>query len=185
MHLSLAERVRALFQEPFASVRAMGVSEGMTVVDIGSGIGYFTVPAALVAGEKGLVYAVEPDPARSSKVEGRVRREGLGNVRVITSGAECMSDVPSGSVDLAFSAFTMHHFEDRGSALREVKRILKDGGKFYLWDRIPGRVVKHGTKPDQLEEISAGFEVERLSTKGNIRARFTKRDRAEPHRPSV
>ena len=175
MRLSLTERVRALFQEPFASVRAMGVTEGMTVADIGSGLGYFTIPAALVAGEKGLVYSVEPDPARSGKVEARVRKEELGNVRVITSGAEHMGEVPSGSVDLAFSAFTMLHFEDRGSALGEVRRILREGGTFYLWDRVPGRMMRWGTRPGELAAMGASFSrFEPLSTKKTIRARFTK-----------
>lgn len=39
------------------------IKPGMTVVDIGANIGYFTLLAASLTGEKGVVYAFEPNPA--------------------------------------------------------------------------------------------------------------------------
>ncbi|HMD78492.1 MAG TPA: class I SAM-dependent methyltransferase, partial [Nitrososphaerales archaeon] len=82
-------------------MKKAGVSEGQTVVDLGAGYGYFTVPAAVIVGSAGLVYSVEPDSARSQKVRARVASEGLQNVRVLTTEAEQLSGIPSDSVDLA------------------------------------------------------------------------------------
>jgi ubiquinone/menaquinone biosynthesis C-methylase UbiE len=175
MEMSLTERFRSLFQEPFSTVRKMGVVEGQRVADLGAGVGYFTMPAAVVVGDSGLVYSVEPDPRRSDKIRARAAAEGLSNVRVLTAKAENIGEVPSGSVDLAFSAFSIHHFEDRSAALAEVRRILREGGAFYLWDRVPGRVFKWGTRPKELVQIGEGFaRFEPLSTQKTIRARFTK-----------
>lgn len=39
------------------------IKPGMTVVDVGANIGYFTLLAASLVGEKGTVYAFEPSPA--------------------------------------------------------------------------------------------------------------------------
>jgi ubiquinone/menaquinone biosynthesis C-methylase UbiE len=175
MKMSLVERLRSYFQEPFASVKAMGVAEGQAVADLGSGEGYFTIPAAVIAGPRGVVYSVEPDPRRSARIRERALAEGLTNVRVITSKAEALGEIPSGQVDLAFSAFSAHHFEDRAAALSEISRILRGGGTFYLWDRAPGRVFKWGTRPAEVGEIARQFsKVDSLGTQKTIRARFTK-----------
>lgn len=175
VQLSLSERFRAFLRDPPEAVREAGVSEGQRVADIGAGYGYFTVPASVLVGPKGLVYSVEPNPARSEKIRRRVEAEGLENVRVLTTGAEHLDGIPSGSVDLAFSTFSLHHFVDRQVALAETRRILRDGGAFYVWDRVPGAIVRHGTRPDELTSYSAGFaRFEFLSKGRTIRARFTK-----------
>lgn len=173
MKKTFGERIRSLFQEPFAAVRTMGVGEGMKVADIGAGEGYFTIASATVVGTSGFVYSVEPDPKRSGQIRERAAEEGLGNVRVVTAKAEDLAEIPTGCVDLAFSAFSIHHFEDRGAALAEIRRILHDGGTFYLWDEPPGRIFKSGTRPEELDRMASGFSrFEPLETKKTIRARF-------------
>ena len=175
MRMSVTERVRSLFQEPFSAVREMGVTEGQKVADLGAGKGFFTIPAALTVGKAGVVYSVEPDSTRSDKIRARVKDEGLDNVFVLTAKAERLDGIPSGSVDLAFSAFSAHHFEDRASALSEVRRILREGGQFYVWDVGRGLLTRHGTSPQELGEMAEGFaRVEMLQAKRTVRARFTK-----------
>lgn len=175
MRLSFFERVRALKQEPIASVKMMGMSEGQKVVDIGAGSGYLTIPAALAVGMRGIVYSVEPNPTKSDRIMKRVAGEGLQNVRVLETGAEELQAIPSDSIDFAFSAFSIHHFNDRQVALSEIRRVLKKGGTFYVWDRVPGWIVRHGTRVEELSKFSDGFEkFELLGTRGTVRARFTK-----------
>ena len=156
-------------------MKKVGIREGQRVADIGAGYGYFTVPAAMIVGESGLVYSVEPDWARSERIRTRVTSEGLHNVRVLNTGAEQLSDIPSDAVDLAFSAFTLHHFHDKNAARSEVRRILRAGGVFYVWDRVPGNIIRHGTRPEQLNEFTEGFSSFELLAGGrSVRARFTK-----------
>jgi len=175
MKMTPGERFRSLFQEPFAAVEKMGVGEGMRVADVGAGNGFFTIPSATVVGKSGLVYSIEPDSKRSGHIIERADSEGLSNVRVITTKAENLVDIPSGDVDLAFSAFSIHHFEDRATALAEIRRILREGGTFYLWDQVPNRIFKWGTRPEELNQIAQGFgRFEPLETRKTIRARFVK-----------
>jgi len=175
MKLTIAERLRSLFQGPYAAAKEIGISEGQNVADIGAGKGYLTIPASTIVGRKGLVYSVEPDPTRSRRIRERVSIEGLENVRVLTTGAERLEEIPSDSVDLAFSAFSIHHFNDKQAGLAEIRRILRNGGRFYVWDRVPGIITRHGTRPEELEGLSEGFtSFELLSTGRTVRARFTK-----------
>ena len=175
MKMTVVERFRSLLQEPFAAVKQMGVVEGIRVADLGAGEGYFTIPSAIVVGRYGFVYSIEPERSRSDRIRARAAKEGLVNVRVLTSKAENLSEIPSGDVDLVFSAFSIHHFEDRDAALREIRRVLRDGGAFYLWDQVPGRVFRWGTRPQDLQQISSGFSrFEQIETQKAIRARFVK-----------
>jgi len=153
----------------------MGIAAGQKVVDIGAGQGYFTIPAAIVVGSTGMVYAVEPDPARSNRIRRRIASEGIGNVTVMTVGAEELGGISAGSIDLAFSAFSLHHFNDRKAALSEIKRVLRSGGVFYVWDRVPGRIIRHGTQVEELNSLSDGFaKFELIDAGSTVRARFTK-----------
>jgi ubiquinone/menaquinone biosynthesis C-methylase UbiE len=175
MKLTFAERLRSLLQDPYSAVKEIGISEGQTVADIGAGKGYLTMPASTIVGKKGLVYSVEPDPVRSRRIRERVASEGVENIRVLTTGAERLEDIPSDSVDLAFSAFSMHHFNDKQAGLDEIRRTLRKGGRFYVWDRVPGTIMRHGTRPEELDRLSGGFAgFELLSAGRTVRARFTK-----------
>ncbi len=58
------------------------VKSGMTVVDIGANIGYYTLLAARAVGPRGVVVAIEPDPVNFTLLSRNVARNGFGN-RVI------------------------------------------------------------------------------------------------------
>jgi ubiquinone/menaquinone biosynthesis C-methylase UbiE len=175
LKLSFSEHFRAIAQEPFQSVRKMGIVDGQRVVDVGAGLGYFTVPAAQIVGASGFVFAVEPDPQRSQRVKERIASEGLPNVQVITTSAEKLGEIMSDSIDMAFSAFTLHHFNDREEGLSEIRRVLRQGGIFYIWDRVPGMLIRHGTRPEELNQSMGGFsKFELLSGGRTLRARFIK-----------
>jgi len=153
----------------------MGIREGQTVVDIGAGKGYLTIPASTIVGKAGLVYSVEPNRARSSAIRERVVDEGLQNVRVITTGAEQLGEIPSETVDLSFSAHSFHHFSDKQVAVAEIRRILRRGGTFYVWDWTPNVFFKHGTRPEELTQFSSCFATSEVTrARRAVRAKFTK-----------
>lgn len=60
----------------------------------------------------------------------------------IASDAHCLA-VRSGAVDLVVSNDTLEHFVEPASALREVRRILRDGGRFVVW--VPFMHPFHGS----------------------------------------
>ena len=56
------------------------IKPGMTVVDVGAHIGYFTLLAAQQTGSEGKVYAFEPDPTNYSVLTGNISNNGYGSV---------------------------------------------------------------------------------------------------------
>src|SRR5262245_9177564 len=58
------------------------VRPGMVVADIGANVGLYTYLLARCAGESGLVYAFEPEPALFASLEENCRTNGLANVRL-------------------------------------------------------------------------------------------------------
>jgi FkbM family methyltransferase len=56
------------------------VKPGDTVVDAGANVGYYTVIASRLVGDKGKVYAFEPEPANFALLQKNVRLNGLTNV---------------------------------------------------------------------------------------------------------
>lgn len=176
MRLTLRERLRRVIEDPHSRVREAGVLEGKTVADIGAGRGYFAIAAAEVAGRDALVFAVEPDTEMAESIRRRAEKEGLSNLRILRSTVEDMHDLLDGTLDIAFSFYSFHHFEDKVRALGEVKRKLKDGGTFYIRDLTWNRVIRHGTKRNEVDLLSdAGFSRFELLGLGRVlRARLTK-----------
>jgi len=56
------------------------VKEGMTVVDLGANIGYYTLLAAKLVGEKGKVFAFEPEPHNFALLVKNIKANGYDNV---------------------------------------------------------------------------------------------------------
>lgn len=77
-----------VYCEPEISSIIMSVLRpGMTFVDIGANIGYYTLLAASIVGPPGSVYAVEANPRVSNILRKNVLRAGFGNIRVVAGAA--------------------------------------------------------------------------------------------------
>ncbi|WP_123536377.1 class I SAM-dependent methyltransferase [Halosimplex salinum] len=96
-----------------------------SVVDLGSGTGFFTDDVAPHVDE---VYAVDVQAA----MHDRYREKGVpDNVELVTSGAD---ELPfdDRSMDAAFATMTYHELP--GAAVEEVARVLRAGGRFVIVD---------------------------------------------------
>jgi FkbM family methyltransferase len=59
------------------------VKKGMTVVDVGANVGYYTLLAARLVGENGKVFAFEPSPDNFALLEKNVEENGYKNVVLV------------------------------------------------------------------------------------------------------
>lgn len=73
--------------EPFESAQVKSyLKEGMTFVDVGANVGYYTLMAASLVGNNGQVIAFEPSPYAFSRLEETIRKNNLKQVQAIRAG---------------------------------------------------------------------------------------------------
>jgi ubiquinone/menaquinone biosynthesis C-methylase UbiE len=125
-----AERVEKL-QVPRV-IEALGVKPGMKVADIGSGSGLFTRPIASSVAPGGTVYAVDIDSGLLALVERRARDAKIDNI-VTVVGAPDDPKLPE-PVDVIFICDTLHHIDNRGAYLKNLRRHLRPGGRIAIID---------------------------------------------------
>lgn len=121
---------RRLHQRPGKFLGEL-VRPGMTVADIGCGLGFYTVEMARMVGENGRVTAVDFQPEMLGVTERKVRKAGVcERVEIV----QCRQDdiVVTGSFDFILSMWVSHEVADRERFFRQIRGILKPGGKFLL-----------------------------------------------------
>ncbi|ADL18734.1 hypothetical protein ASAC_0327 [Acidilobus saccharovorans 345-15] len=109
---------------------------GMTVVDLGSGPGRFTIPVAKIVAP-GKVYAVDIDKESLRIVAEKASEEGLSNVEVVEADATQGVGLPDNVADVVIMANVLHDFIHEGvsqAVLRTAVRLLKRGGRLAVYE---------------------------------------------------
>ena len=130
---------REVYVKRMEIVAASGVKPGMTVADIGAGTGLFTMLFADAVKPGGSVYAVDISPAFVEYIGETARKRRVRNVTpILSDGTE--TQLPEGSVDLAYLSDVYHHFEHPAETLASIHKALKPGGRMVVvdYERIPG-----------------------------------------------
>jgi predicted methyltransferase len=144
-------------QKPDHVVTLVQLSEAMTVVDLGSGDGYFLCRLSRAVGSRGRVVATEIGKQLVRGLEERVAREQLSNVEVIHAPANDVGIAP-GRADRILLVNVWHHLPNRKRYAARVARALAPGGKVVIVDFEPeSRRSGHGIAPARvLGELAAG-----------------------------
>jgi ubiquinone/menaquinone biosynthesis C-methylase UbiE len=109
------------------------VSKGMVVADLGCGPGYLTIPAAVMVGSEGKVYAVDADEKSISVLTEKAGRRGLSaTIEPHVGSAAEMTFIPDGAADLVIGKGLLCCMSDHNGALREMHRVMKPGGAAFL-----------------------------------------------------
>lgn len=126
----------------------VGVRSGSTVLDFGCGSGTYTIPAAKIVGESGLVYALDVSSTALDKMEKRADREGLKNIVRIDALGGVDVRLEDESIDHALLIDVLQEIDDREALFNEIYRILKPSGVEIVYPmHIAGEeVVKLATK---------------------------------------
>ena len=136
-----ASRRRAIFKvmrfaEPKTNVLQMGLHEGMKVGDLGAGSGHYALAAATIVGSAGKVYAVDVQQDLLLRLADDAARAGIRNIETVwgdfeRAGGTKLKDQALDAVILSNTLFQLERTED---ALKEIKRVLRSGGKLLVVD---------------------------------------------------
>jgi SAM-dependent methyltransferase len=158
---------RAEWQKPDELVRALSISPGMKVADVGAGTGYFSALLSKAVGESGAVFAVEVEPNLVEHLRARAEKESTRNVVPVLASTD-NPRLPAGTLDLVLFVDAYHHVDDRARYLETVKHSLTSSGRIAIVEWKPGplpvgpREEEHKIPRDQLirELEGAGFVLE-------------------------
>ena len=116
-----------IFRNPYKLLRAAGLKPGQKVLEVGCGPGFFTIPAAKIVENEGVVYAVDVHPLAIERVKEKIEREGIKNIKPILTNASD-TGLPDRSIDLAFIFGLRYIAGGLENVIAEIYRILKPGG---------------------------------------------------------
>lgn len=158
---------RDSWQRPVEAMVLLGAEPGDTVVDLGSGTGYFLPFLSIAVGERGHVVALDSDPRMIDHIRARAGLEGLANVEARIVGPESPALAP-GSIDHVIVVDTWHDLPERALYAVQLRDALRPGGSVLVIDFTAD--APHGPPAEQrispeavaLDLTSAGFEVQIL-----------------------
>ncbi len=136
------------------------VAPGMTVLEPGPGMGWFTLPLARLVSPAGRVVARDVQPAMIAGLRKRAERAGLLE-RI--DAAVCAADdlgiaAWMGGVDAAFLIHVLHEAPDQGRLLGQLHGALRPGGRLLLLEP-KGHVSDAALREEVAEAVRAGFRV--------------------------
>jgi ubiquinone/menaquinone biosynthesis C-methylase UbiE len=153
--LAVIESERDQWQRPVEVLRALDLRPGNTVVDLGSGAGYFALKLSPIVGKEGQVLAVDIRKLSLSFLWIRAFLSQKRNLHLILSD-EDNPRLPPGTVDAVLIANTFHELRDPKVILDHVSRSLRAGGRLVIVDRSP---PKNGSHVHEVERSSVEAEL--------------------------
>lgn len=128
--------LRRFGNNPQKLLARVGLKPGMTVLEVGCGPGFFTIPAAKALGESGLLYAVDIQEQMLAKLAKKIAAQGLFNIHLIHADAAHL-DLSENLFDLVFMVAVLGEIPNRAKALQEFYRLLKPGGIISFVETLP------------------------------------------------
>jgi len=137
MSVVMESPLRRKLNDPVRTLKGAGIQSGQQVLEVGCGTGYFTISAAKLVGDEGLIHAIDIYPPSIECVAKKVEDAHVTNVKV--TNADAMDNgLPGNSFDLVLlfgvlpaPVLTLDRL------LLEMHRVLKQGGGLAIWSMVP------------------------------------------------
>jgi predicted methyltransferase len=155
--LTVIEAERDQWQRSSEIITPLNLKPDNTVVDIGSGSGYFALKLSPIVGNGGSVYAVDIRQVSLRFLQLRALIRGRRNIRTVL-GEPDNSHLPQ-KADAVLIANTYHEMDHPDAILNQVFQSLVPGGRLVIVD--PGQ-TEHGESPPTRVEDELhrhGFEI--------------------------
>ncbi|WP_340689912.1 class I SAM-dependent methyltransferase [Hydrogenobacter thermophilus] len=140
--------------DPKRVLKEFGLKRGMSVLDVGTGAGFYLPYLSEAVGEEGKVYAVDVEPFAVEYAKRKVESMGLKNVYVLKS-EENSIPLADDSIDFIFMAFVFHELSNPVEFLRELRRVSKR----YTYLAIIDWKKEERDKGPPAEEVYSEWEV--------------------------
>ena len=147
---------------PLRFLSQLGIQPGQSVLDLGSGPGFWSLPLAEIVGPKGIVWALD---VSQEMLDLLAQRNPPTQVHLLRAELPKV-ELPDSSLDWIWAAFVMHEITPPEALTNEMHRLLKENGTIAILDWRPDAVREagpprhHRLSVDQITKymLKAGFK---------------------------
>lgn len=133
------------------------IQPGYNVIDVGAGMGYFSIPLAKLVGLSGHVTAVDVQTQMLSVLSKRAKRSGVAaSISTYLATPEYLGNHAAADFILAF--WVVHEVPDQEKLLRQIHALLKPNGLFLFVEPIV-HVSRHYFLRTLQTAKSVGFSI--------------------------
>ena len=131
------------------------LQRGMRVADFGTDrSGHLVFPAALILGEKGIMYAVDILKTVLENIKKRADLESLLNIHPLWSDLEKgKTAIPEKSLDVVFLVNTLSFCSSPDLVLQEAKRLIREKARILIVDWKEKMNAAFGPKDDKFVDF--------------------------------
>jgi len=134
---------------------ALGALPGDRILDVGCGPGFYVTELLEAVGPEGSVVGL--DISADMLVVAAKRAEGHGNVKFHEADATSLP-VPDASFDRAVCVQVLEYVRDVPTALKEMHRALRPGGRVLVWDVDWATVSWHAIDRQLTRRVLAAWD---------------------------
>lgn len=127
---SLDSKFRKLFQNPKRMLKTY-VRQGMTVLDVGCGPGFFTLDLADMVGESGKIIAVDLQEGMLEKIKSKITGTKF-EQRIKLQKCDEISIGVTEHVDFVLLFYMVHEIPDKPSFFSQLFSLLKPNGQILV-----------------------------------------------------
>jgi ubiquinone/menaquinone biosynthesis C-methylase UbiE len=131
---------------------------GERILEVGPGTGYYALPVAEWIGSEGQLAIFDIQPEMLDHTMRAAGERGLQNLESTQGDAQDLP-YPDASFDAAYLVTVLGEIPDQGAALRELRRVLKPGGRLVVGELLGDpHVVMFGRLKQRAEAAGLRFE---------------------------
>ncbi|MBN1397989.1 MAG: methyltransferase domain-containing protein [Bacteroidetes bacterium] len=154
---SLDSRIRRWLQNP-QRILSPYIKEGMTVLDIGCGPGFFSVEMAKMVGSGGRVISADLQEGMLLKVKAKIQGTRLEERIKLVKCDRDKTNI-SDKFDFGLAFYVVHEIPDKESLFKELKSALNQKGRILIVEPKWFHVSKKDFLQTTDHAKNAGFDI--------------------------
>jgi len=129
----MGSKLRQWLADPVKTLRGAGIKPGQTVLEVGCGTGFFTIPAAQLLGGQGCLIALDVSSGFIEQVSKKVQLANLKTVQIVKRDALNTGLDPESIDKVLLFGVIPFPLLPLNRLLPEMHRVLKPEGTLAVW----------------------------------------------------
>jgi arsenite methyltransferase len=154
-NLIAAYRTPDLVRQREATLQRLKLKPGERVIDIGCGPGFLCESMAAAIGPTGCVVGID---ISRDLIDFAIKHKSGSQIEYSVANATALP-VDAGHFDVAVSTQVIEYVPDTDAALREIARVLRQGGRAFIVDTDFDSWVWHAADAERMARMIKGWEM--------------------------